>query len=311
MTPPRSKTLLFLPAAAALMGCSANVASSAEVADAEASPVTAVVVVERSTRFDDTAGNQTAQTSRGEAVARFVRMRSGVVDDDALRMVGAAVDIPAAGTCTRVSSSGAGATSAPVARAVELLDIGAVSLEAEGAKTSFNARRLPDVVDLVSGVVYTGRGEEPFPSRGRFVFRAGGPAAAAPAELEIAPFAIEAVIAGEPADLRLNQDLAGQSPTVLAASTPVELTWTSGADASDAVYVDIASSAPRSVVTRCAFADAGHGVLPPSAIASDEGTLSVHRVHREKFSSADGRARGIESGEIRFDFARVVSFHRR
>jgi hypothetical protein len=308
MTPPRSKTLLFLPAAAALMGCSANVASSAEVADAEASPVTAVVVVERSTRFDEALSG--TQTSRGEAVARFVRMRSGVVDEDALRMVGAAVEIPAAGTCTRLSSGGA--ASAPVARAVELLDIGAVSLEAEGAKTSFNARRLPDVVDLVSGVVYTGRGEEPFPSRGRFVFRAGAQSPAdRAAELEIAPFAIESVIAGEPADLRLNQDLAGQSASVFAAGTPVELAWTSGGDASDAVYVDIASSAPRTVVTRCAFTDAGHGVLPASTIASDEGTLSVHRVHREKFSSADGRARGIESGEIRFDFARVVSFHRR
>ncbi len=307
MTPPRSKTLLFLPAAVALMGCSANVASSAEVADAEASPVTAVIVVERSTRYDDH-----AETSRGEAVARFVRMRSGVVDEDALRMVGAAVEIPAAGTCTRVSS--AIAASAPVARAVELLDIGAVSLEADGAKTSFNARRLPDVVDLVSGVVYTGRGEEPFPSHGRFVFRAGG-AGDRPVELEVAPFAIESVIAGEPADLRLNQDLAGPVPTILAASTPVELTWTSGGDASDVVYVDIASSVPRvergARVTRCAFSDGGHGVLPASTIASDEGTLSIHRVHREKFSSADGRVRGIESGELRFDFARVVSFHRR
>jgi hypothetical protein len=307
MTPPRSKTLLFLPAAAALMGCSANVASSAEVADAEASPVTAVIVVERSTRFDEHADT----TSRGEAVARFVRMRAGVVDEDALRMVGAAVEIPAAGSCSRVS--GAVATPGSVARAVELLDIGPVSLEAEGAKTSFNARRLPDVVDLVSGVVYSSqdrRGEEPFPARGRFVFRAGGPGANA-GDLEVAPFAIESVIAGEPADLRLNQEPAASSAATVPAGTPVELTWTAGGDASDVVYVDVASSALRTGVTRCAFTDAGHAILPASSIASDEGTLSVHRVHREKFSAADGRSRGIESGEIRFDFARVVSFRRR
>jgi hypothetical protein len=328
MTPPRSKTLLFLPAAAALMGCSANVATSAEAADAEASPVTAVIVVERTTRFDDHS-DMSPQTSRGEAVARFVRMRSGVVDEDALRMVGAAVEIPAAGTCTRVSPSGFAAALA--ARPVELLDVGAVSLEAEGAKTSFNARRLPDVADLVSGVVYSSHvsqerraGEEPFPARGRFVFRAGGPQSGSAAALEVAPFTIESVIAGEPADLRLNQEPAAAAPATVATGALVELSWTAGGDASDIVYVDIASGTGtggtggtgnsgtlRTGVTRCAFTDSGHGVLQPSSIVADEGTLAVHRVHRERFAAADGRARGIESGEIRFDFARVVSYHRR
>jgi hypothetical protein len=346
MTLPRSKMLRFLPAAAALpalMGCSANVASSADlgVADAEASPVTAVIVVERSTRFDDRAPLD-APAARGEAVARFVRMRSGGVDEDALRMVGAALEIPAAGSCARVSDLGAPATSGSVARAVELVDVGAVSVETEGAKTSLTARRLPDVVDLVSGVVYTSlerRGEEPFPARGRFVFRAGGGSSAeggrteggrvegraegSAAELEIAPFTVEAVIAGEPADIRLNQDplgqgagqgvgqVLGQGAVSIAAGTPVELTWTAGGDASDLVYVDVGSSVLRAGVTRCAFADAGHGVIQASSIAADEGTLSIHRVHRERFAAGDGRTRGIDSGEIRFDFARVVSFHRR
>jgi hypothetical protein len=33
--------------------------------------------------------------------------------------------------------------------------------------------------------------------------------------------------------------------------------------------------------------------------------LAVHRLHREAFS-----ARGVDPGEVRFDFARVVSFVR-
>jgi hypothetical protein len=314
---PRSTTLLFLPAAAAMMGCSANVASSAEIADAEASPVTAVIVVERSTRFDEH-----AESTRGEAVARFVRMRSGVVDEDALRMVGAALDIPAVGTCSRVASGSAlGAGS--VARAVELVDVGAVSLEAEGAKTTFNARRLPDVVDLVSGVVYTGRGEEPFPAHGRFLFRAGAAAAAPPsaaagngaaADLEIAPLAVESAVAGEPSDLRFNQELVAQSGapvTIPLGGSAVEIAWAppqagAASDPSDVVYVDVTTSAARAGVTRCAFADSGHGVLASASIPADEGTFSVHRVHRESF-----HGRGIDSGELRFDFARVVSFHRR
>ena len=54
----------------------------------------------------------------------------------------------------------------------------------------------------------------------------------------------------------------------------------------------------RRLGPRCA-ARAAFGAL-------EEGTLAVHRLHREAF-----HARGVEPGEVRFDFARVVAFARR
>src|SRR5437879_778319 len=93
-----------------LAGCSANVAATPEPADAEASALTAVVVVER------TVGYAGADSARSEAVARFVRVRGGTVDEDALRMVGAAVDFPPLGACARVTAQRA----AFADRAIEL-----------------------------------------------------------------------------------------------------------------------------------------------------------------------------------------------
>ena len=64
------------------------------------------------------------------------------------------------------------------------------------------------------------------------------------------------------------------------------------------------SAAPA---TRCLFDDGGHATLEASAFgALEDGTIAVHRLHREAF-----HARGIDPGEVRFDFARVVSFVRR
>jgi hypothetical protein len=44
----------------------------------------------------------------------------------------------------------------------------------------------------------------------------------------------------------------------------------------------------------------------PSSLLDDAGSLVVHRVHVEPL-----QARGIDGGELRFDFARVVAYTRR
>src|SRR5262245_37485759 len=115
-------TLLPLGSATllALVGCSVQ-AGGADSADAEASsPATAVVVVERTAGPGDAA--------RAEAIARFIQMRAGAIDEQALRMVGAAVEFPALGACSAIGRSW---TDSP-ARAVKLANVGAVSLEANG-----------------------------------------------------------------------------------------------------------------------------------------------------------------------------------
>ncbi len=305
---------IVLPLAALTLGCTGNVAASGDSADAEASAITAVVVVER------TSGNalNQAETTRGEAVARFVRMRSGAVDEDALRSVGAAVDFPALGSCARVSS---GSADVSIFHALDLVDVGAVSLESDSfgtsgslVKTSLVARRLPDVADLVSGVVYTARANNDdgaaFPARGHYVFRAAG----AP-ELDVAAFAVDSSVVGEPADVRVGglEPRAGEKLLVSQTSL-VDVTWTPG-ETDDLVYIDVASastagaglSAPiMTTTTRCLFTDSGRATLNGSSFGDADGTVTTHRLHREVF-----HAHGIDAGELRFDFARAVSFRRR
>jgi hypothetical protein len=272
----------------ALGGCSVQ-AAGGDSADAEASTqATAVVVVERTAGPGDAA--------RAEAVARFVQMRAGAVDDQALRMVGAAVDFPAVGACAPAGAARP-LTEAP-ARAVKLADVGVVFLEANGVKTNLVARQVPDVADLVSGVVYTARAEASLAPRTRYVLRSGGTA-------EIDAFDVAALAPSEPAELQVgNQD--GHGAIALAPSAGAELTW-AWEPSDDLVYVDIASSDSSTPVMRCLFGDTGHATVPASAFgAAEQGTISVHRLHREAF-----RARGLDSGEIRFDFARTVAFTRR
>lgn len=306
---------IVLPLAALTLGCTGNVAASGESADAEASAITAVVVVER------TSGNalNQAETTRGEAVARFVRMRSGAVDEDALRSVGAVVDFPALGSCARLSG---GSADAMIFHALDLIDVGAVSLESDSfgtsgslLKTSLVARRLPDVADLVSGVVYTARANNDdgsgFPARGHYVFRAAGSPG-----LDVAAFAVESSVVGEPADVHVGglEPRAGErllvSPTSL-----VDVTWTPG-ETDDLIYIDVASATTSTalnapinapiITTRCLFTDSGRATLSGSSFGDADGTVTTHRLHREVF-----HARGIDAGELRFDFARAVSFRRR
>jgi hypothetical protein len=284
----------ILGLAAASVACSAPVAASSDSADAEAaaSPATAVVVVERTSGPND--------ASRAEAVARFVQMRSGAVDDQALRMVGAAVDFPAMDACEPVARAWGDAP----ARAVKLADVGLVSLEPQGTgntKTSLVARQLPDVADLVSGVVYSARGadqEGALPSHARYALRVTGTA-------EVDPFEVLATAPPEPTDVRVDgQD--ARAAVSLTPGTGAELVWDPGA-AEDLVYVDVVSREGATPAVRCLFSDIGHATLAASAFgAIDEGTVSVHRLHRENF-----RAKGLDTGEVRFDFARAIPFTRR
>jgi hypothetical protein len=297
--------LLCLPLAiATLVGCAGTVPPQGD-SDAEATgSATAVVVVER-TASATAAGDST----RAEAVARFVRMRSGAVDDDALRMVGAAVDFPALGSCAQLARTPG--ASAPV-RSIALVDVGAVSIESAGVRTSLLPRSLPDVADVVSGVVYAARLEkaasDALPARGRYTVRASGSP-----DLDVPPFTVLATAPAEPSDVRIAGSEAGATAidvTAATAAPTVDLAWEAAtASADDLIYVDI-GGATASPVVRCLFTDAGHASIPSAAFGaiapSDEGTLTVHRLHRDAF-----RAAGVDPGEVRFDFARAVAVTRR
>ncbi|HEY8039597.1 MAG TPA: hypothetical protein VIF15_07375 [Polyangiaceae bacterium] len=270
--------LALLPAA---VGC-AGTLSGPEAGDAEATTTSAVVVVERTA--DATEG------ARAEASARFIRVAAPSSPADALRAIGASFDLPARGTCATMAALTGAAPSAQ-APVVELVDVGAVSLEADGVETRLAPRQLPDVTDVVSGVVYA-RATDPalLPAATRYtVHVAGGHG--------LDGFDVSASAAGDPGEVRLGgEDAHG---TLVATGSSFDLTW--AADGSDdLVYVDVRPSG-----VRCVLDGAGHGALS-TLLLDDAGTLVVHRLHREPL-----RARGVDSGEIRFDFARAVAYTRR
>jgi hypothetical protein len=276
----RLSLLALLPLLPATAGCA--VSGNADGVDAEATTTTsAVVAVERTA--DSTEG------SRAEASARFMRVTAPSSSDDALRAIGASIDLPARGSCATIASLGdAPAGSAPV---VELLDVGDVTLQADGAETRLAARQLPDVTDVVNGVVYA-RATDPslLPAGTRYAVHVGGGHG-------LDPIDTTATAPGDPDEVLV----AGEEPAgeLIATGATVDITWKAqGTD--DMVYVDIR---PNGV--RCVLAGSGHDTVS-TMFFDDAGTLVVHRLHREPLA-----ARGIDTGEVRFDFARTISYGRR
>jgi hypothetical protein len=277
----RLSWLVQLPFLATALGCAGNVSGAA--GDAEAATTTsAVVVIERT--IDATEG------SRAEGSARFVRVTTPASVDDALRAIGAALELPRRTPCASVASLALGASATESAPVVELVDVGAVSLTAGGIETRLLPRQLPDVTDVVSGVVYARAAELTLlPAATRYVVRvAGGSNLGAFEATASAPDdPNEVLIAGE-----------GARGRVVASGPTVDLAW-KASSSDDVVYVDVRPSG-----VRCAFGDVGHAAVPALFLA-EAGTLAVHRLHREPL-----RAPGIDSGEIRFDFARTVAYVR-
>ncbi|HEY1694465.1 MAG TPA: hypothetical protein VGG39_19985 [Polyangiaceae bacterium] len=275
----------LLPLVPVLAGCAGTVGGNADGVDAEATATTsAVVEVERTTGA--------AEGSRAEASARFVRVTAPSSVNDALRVIGASVDLPARGTCATIASLGD--TAMAPASLVELLDVGEVTLQADGAETRLSARQLPDVTDVVSGVVYS-RAAEPslLPAGTTYAVHVAGGRG-------LEPIDATAVAPGDPDDVRITgEDVPG---ALIATGSTIELSWSTPSYAAndDVVYVDVR---PNGV--RCTMDGAGRGSVS-TLFFDDAGTLVVHRLHRQALV-----ARGVDSGEIRFDFARTVSYVRR
>jgi len=282
----RFSVLALLPVFPVALGCAGTVSGAPDGVDAEASTTTsAVVAVERTA--DSTEG------SRAEASARFIRVVAPSSTDDALRAIGASLDLPASGSCASLTSlAGATATQAPV---VELLDVGGITLQVDGVETRLAARQLPDVTDVVSGVVYA-RATDPslLPTSARYVIHVAGAQG-------LEPFELTATAPGDPGDVHVaGEDVPG---TLVATGTTVDLSWPAGVDlAEDVVYVDVRPNGVRCVLDG---GTAGHGTVS-TLFLDDAGTLVVHRLRRQAVST-----HGIDSGEVRFDFARTIAYVRR
>jgi hypothetical protein len=272
----------FLPAA---LGCAGTVSGSPEAADAEtASTKSAIVVIERTI--------DTAQGSSAEASARFLRVTAPASAQDALRAIGAALELPPRGSCASLASRADAVPSSSRAPVVELIDVGGISLEANGVQTRLLPRQVPDVTDVVSGVVYA-RATDPAllpASAGYVVHVAGGS--------DVGAFDLAASAPADPSEVRVVDETARGA---LVANGPwVNFAWTASSEGTDdLVYVDVR---PNGV--RCVFDEVGLAAIS-TLFLNHEGTLVVHRVRRERF-----HVRGIDSGEVRFDFARTIAYVR-
>jgi hypothetical protein len=270
----------------AAAGCAGTVSTASE--DAEPTATTnALLVVERVT--------DPAEGTRAEASARFVRAASPSSPEEALQSVGAALNLPARGACASIASlSGAFAPTEP-APAVELVDVGTVSIETGSVQTALNARRLPDVTDVVSGIIYA-RAADPtlFPADTRYIIHVDGRGA-------VAGFDVLVSAPSDPSDVHFDGSEV-QGPVGIDKST-VDLSW-SPSGAPDIVYVDVLPGSTRCVLAGevSSLDSLVHASLSASLLA-DSGTVVVHRLRTEPL-----RAPGLGSGEVRFDFARSVAY---
>jgi hypothetical protein len=289
----RAASLSLLAIAPAALGCAGNVSGSGSAADAESTATHAVVVVERSTDAVDGV--------RTEASARFVRVAASSTLDVVLQAVGAALELPARGSCASVNLAPHATPSDTPMPSVELVDVGAVALEAAGVETRFGLRQVPDVTDVLTGVVYARAADGPvLPAGAAYSLRvSGGP--------NVTAFHAIAVAPNDPGDVSLAGESA--SGTLLAQGPALDVTWArdpAASAAGDVLYVDIQ---PAGV--RCVLVDSGKGVgneahaSVPTSLFDDAGTLVLHRVRRTPLVIG-----AVADGEVRFDFSRSLAYVR-
>lgn len=286
----------------AALGCSLSTAPDAADAEAGTSQA-ALVTLERSS----------TDGARVDVVARVVRAHGGPLDEAALQLAGLGDALPALGTCAPVDGPGLlGAREgglAAASRGLELLQLGGVALEVgDTFRAPLVARHVPDPAGVLSGVVYNARispeGAGLMAARATVTVRAQP----APGDAEGAAFAATVSVPRDLTDVRL----AGQDPRELAATGAAELTWAiDGEEPSTTIGVEIRPADATRTAYRCAFADTGRASLPAAVLASDEGTLVLRRVQRERFRlEGHGASRREADGEIRFDAVRTLPYRR-
>jgi len=279
-----------LPIAPAALGCAGNVSGSGGSGDAEATATHAVVIVERTV--------DAVEAARAEASARFVRVPASASIDEAFRAIGAALDLPDPGKCVSQTYA-AGAATSEAAPVVELSDVGSVALEVVGgSETRLIPRQLPDVTDVVSGVVYARATEAALlPAGALYAVHVGG----APG---VGAFDFAAVAPGDPSDVQVAGEYT--TGTLVARGASIEIAWTPDRP-DDVLYADVQPAGVRCVLA-AARGPGGDGLAHSSVSTSlldDAGTLVLHRLRREPMV-----APGVDDGEVRFDFARSISYVR-
>jgi hypothetical protein len=320
-----------MAAAPLATGCTGTVGGSpgtgaqASAADADSAVTQALVLVERT--IDTTEG------TRAAASARFARVTAGVTPAETLRALGSSLDLPAAGSCEGIRALNPGlAAGAPVptevatgtsATFVELLDMGRVSVETAGATTSLLPRQLPYVTDVVTGTVYARAVEATaLPAATPYVVHVSGvpgvPGAPGAGTgtgnvMSDSGFDVVALAPQDANDIAIAQETAPGKIT--ASGSTLDFSWPTPAalpaaagSTSDILYVEVQPAGARCTLgTAANGASAGHASITTSLL-DDSGSVVVHRIHAQPLDALPQR--GVDGGELRFDFARVVAYAR-
>lgn len=284
----RSRNLFRVGTAPLLLvaaGCSGTVVS---VSDASTTSTQALLSVDRTASVGDP-----VTTARAHASAYFLRMQAGADQNLAARLVGASNVLPPLGQCQQVEVLGDQGMPLASLGPVDLIDVGEVALEASQTRATLAARAFPDVVDLVSGVVYTTRDlvADPLPEQGAYAFKISGSPA-------LPPMALEGRAPGPVDDLSVDGlPLTGQVTTL--PRQDLSVTWKMQPGA-DLVYIELASTEDGPLErVRCSFPNEGRALIAASALPKASAqSIAIHLVHREGVA-----APGLDSGEIRFDLA--------
>jgi hypothetical protein len=272
-------------ALATMVGCSGTIVTAS---DASTATTQALLSVESTAPAGDVAGSAGAHAS-----AYFLRLQAGADPVLAARVVGTSLVLPSLGQCLPVEMIGDEGMPLASLGPVDLVDVGQVALQGPTTGALLAARAFPDVVDLISGVVYTTREPVADPVRepGSYTFYISG-------SQSVPSMALEAHAPGTAKGLSIGGYALGAEPLALPRGD-LTIAWQPNPYA-DAVYVELASleDGPLERV-RCAFAAGGPGLVPASALPrANTQSLSVHAVRRENVS-----ALGLDGGEMRFDLA--------
>jgi hypothetical protein len=268
-----------------MAACSGNVVTAS---DASTSSTQALLSVERTVTAADG-----PSAVRSHASAYFLRLQAGADRAMAARLVGAADVLPSMGQCQPVQMLGDQGMPLASLDPVDLIDVGEVAIEAAETRATLAARAFPDVVDLVSGVVYTTRDllGAPLPGEGSYTFRVSGSYA-------LPPMVLEGHAPG-PLDHLYVAGYALRADPIAVTREDLAVTWQPPAGG-DLVYIELASAEDGPLErVRCTFPNDGHAVIGASALPKAASqTISIHLIHRE-----DVAAPGLDRGEIRFDLA--------
>ena len=233
------------------------------------------------------------KAARAEASARFIRVTAPASTDDALRAIGASLELPARGSCAAIASL----AESPVARPpiVELLDVGEVTPQADGVRdTPLAARQLPDVTDVGQ--------------RRRLCPRDG------PSLLPPRPRATMSTLPGRRGTRahRHDRDRARRSGRSRSSGEDTSGTlvvagarrWTSRGSGQGCGRRRLRRRPPERRPVRARRARATAPCRRCSSTRSGRSSCTACIASRS-------RRRGIDTGEVRFDFARTISYVRR